>query len=270
MAIPDRWTWARGLLRLACPHARRNEFPHGHLGRNRIAFHRLFLVHPESTTGSRAIGEDGGILHLRPGSVNLLPAGSWYRFPFQPGFRLAAFHFRLETSAGVDVLRGAVALQQRMDPAAAIEAWGAFALDGPGQWLVAEALLRLHLGRSITIDWGAVGQAIHDASAWGGALDHLGRAKAGAANIAGLARKVGLSRERFSQRFRDRFHQTPRDWHRHQLAARVAARLLADQAPLAAIAAEFGFSDAFSLSRFMRHATGRSPSQLRSSGGAPI
>lgn len=267
MAENRQWTWARDLLRLVCPHAGRTDFAGGHHGRNRISFHRLFLVPRRSRPGSTVDDGEGGRLELRPGSVSLLPADRMYTFRFAPGLLLTGFHFRLETPAGIDVLHDAIALQQRQDPRACDEAWLAQPCTTPGGWLVAEAMLRLHLGRTLRIDWQAVGRAVHDASVWGGVLEHLAHADAGGADIAGLARTAGLSRERFSRRFRDRFHLTPRDWHRRSLAGRITAALLEDDRPLAEVAAAFGFSDAFALSRFVRHSTGRSPSQLRASGG---
>jgi AraC-like DNA-binding protein len=268
MGDRSRWIWIRDLLHLRCPHARRNTFTDGHLGRNRLEFHRLFLVHPASAAGSRATDEDAGRrVALTPGRSVLLPAGRRYRFDFVPGFRLAGFHFRLETASGIDVLAGILDHRSWPDPTAAREGWDALALGGLGYWLQAEAILRRQLGRGADLDWDAVGEAISRTGAWGPVVARLSAAGAEGPDVAGLARGLGLSRERFSRRFRDRFHETPRDWHQRHLAARVTAGLLDGQRTLADLAGEFGFCDAFALSRFIKRATGLNPSRLRAQGG---
>lgn len=275
-AIPDRdrWDWARRLLRVDCPHAQRSIFADGHDGRNAIDFHRLFLVPSTSAEGSRVVDEGTRReVRLARGSITLLPTRRRYRFHFAPGLRLVGFHFRLEALAGYDVLGDAVHLGQRIARhAEADEAWDALALDGAGRWLTAEGILRLQLGRSIDVDWTALGAAIGAGRAWEPLLATLRAAPAGGAGIAGLASRAGMSREHFARSFRARFGLSPRDWHLRQLAARAVERLLSSREALGVVADELGFCDAFAFSRFVRRQVGMSPTQLREHGpfGVPV
>lgn len=262
---PDQpWRWGQERLHLRCVHARRDAFTHALDQTNGMSFHRLFLVAPTSPRGSRVDSSPHSIL-LAPGTVTLLPSHLRYRFRFVPGFQLVGFHFRLENGLGHDLLQD-LTLRQDRDPDLAARAWSALALDGPGAWLRAEAVLRQGLGERLTDTWSAFAARAQILGEWAPVLSRIENAGASGPDVVGLATAFGLSRERFSRRFRDRFHRTPRDYHRDHLASRVRDALLADDAPLADIAARFGFSDAFALSRFVRRSLGQNPSALRRSG----
>lgn len=273
-AIHDepRWQRTRDALRLACSHARVSRFTVDHLGRNALHFHRLFLVPSDAPSGSRVVDERARReWPLPPGTATLLPARRLYRFDFTAGFRLVGFHFRLEGPGGVDVLDGALAVAQRGDALAdADAARDALSLPTPGSWLQIEGLLRLHLGRLATVPWAAVEQAAAAARRWQPAIAQLESAPPGGADIASLARAVGVSRQHFTRRFSADFGCTPRAWHQRQLARRVVDRLLADETPLEELAEDFGFSDAFAFSRFVLRATGMRPSRWRRTGAFAV
>ncbi len=267
----ERWQRARDALRLACAHARCTRFDEAHLGRNAIPFHRLFLVPTTSARGSRVVDERARReWALTPGVALLLPARRLYRFDFAPGLVLVGFHFRLEGPGGVDVLDGAIGVAHATGHAGDADlAAEAVAMRTPGGWLTAEALLRLHLGRAIGVDWPTIERATAAAREWQPAIAQLEQAPPGGADVANLARAVGISRQHFTRRFRADFGCTPRAWHQRQLARRVIDRLLADDAPLDEVADGFGFSDAFAFSRFVLRATGMRPSRWRQVGASP-
>lgn len=260
-----RWQRTRDALRLVCPHARATRFTEAHLGRNAIHLHRLFLVPGDTAPGSRVVDERSRReWPLTPGTATLLPARRLYRFDFTAGFHLVGFHFRLEGPGGVDVLDGAIEAAQRDDELVAAEtACTAVDLATPGAWLSVEGILRQQVAQMLTVSWPAIEQASATARRWKATLARLDSAAPGAADITRLAQAAGLSRQHFTRSFRTDFGCTPRDWHQRQLARRVVDRLLADDAPLDEVAEDFGFNDAFSLSRFVLRATGLRPSHWR-------
>lgn len=265
----DPWTWARSCLRLACPHARRDVFADGHLGENRMPFHRLFLVPPDSPRQGGRVTDlaAGERLPLVPGSITLLPTGRRYRFEFARGLRLVGFHFRLEAGPGQDVLGERVRFHQRRDGgAAAAEAWEALALASADAWLRAEGILRRELGRMAGLGWDHIDAALASDRRWGGVLRLLDREHGPLPPVAALARAAGLSRTHFSRRFRAEFGSSPRTWRDQRLAERAVARLLSSTVPVQELAAELGFADGFVCSRFIRRLTGFSPTALRAHG----
>lgn len=265
----DAWNWARSCLRLSCPHAARDVFAHGLLGENRMPFHRLFLVPPDSPAVGGTVLDlaAGRSLPLAPGSATLLPTARRYRFTFAPGLRLVGFHFRLEAGPGQDVLGDSVRLEQRAgQDAVAAEAWEALGLDGGDAWLRAEGLLRLQLGRMAPVSWQRIDAALAAQRRWGAVLDLLDREGGPAPAIAALARAAHLSRTHFSRAFRRELGVSPRDWRDRRLAERAVVRLLASPVSVQDLAAELGFADAFVCSRFIRRLTGLSPTALRARG----
>jgi AraC-like DNA-binding protein len=267
--VGNAWNWARSCLRLSCPHAARDVFAAGHLGENRMPFHRLFLVPPDSPIQSGTVLDLAArrSLSLAPGTATLLPAARRYRFTFAPGLRLVGFHFRLEAGPGQDVLGDAVRFTQvaGRDTVAA-EAWDALALDGGDAWLRAEGLLRLELGRQVALSWQRIDAALAAQRRWGPVLDLLDRDGGPAPAIAALARVAKLSRTHFSRAFRTEMGLPPRDWRDRRLAERAVARLLGSTVSVQELAAELGFADAFVCSRFIRRLTGLSPTALRAHG----
>ncbi len=263
----NRWQRTRDALRLVCPHARVSRFVTAHVGRNALHFHRLFLVPSDSTCGSRVVDAQARkSWPLIPGTATLLPARRLYRFEFAAGLRLVGFHFRLEGPGGVDVLEGALMAAQHTDALAhANEARDALAMPTPGAWLVAEGLLRVHLGRTAAVSWAMVDRTTAAARHWNASMAQLEMAPPGGADIAQVARAAGVSRQHFTRRFTADFGCTPRAWHQRQLARRVVERLLTDDAPLATVAEEFAFSDAFAFSRFVVRTTGMRPTCWRQS-----
>jgi len=75
-----------------------------------------------------------------------------------------------------------------------------------------------------------------------------------------------MSPEHFSRRFRSVFGMSPRSWHRRHLSLLVVERLLQGTESMSELAAEFGFSDAFSFSRFVKQTAKASPTALRANG----
>jgi len=265
----ERWNWSRDILRLVCHHARADVFPDGHLGRNRIDYHRLFIMPPDSPrNGSRVVDEAARkSLPLDPSTVITLPHRRLYRFEFKPGFRIIGFHFRLEAAPGHDVLGDAVEWKRaEIPPHEAARAWEVSKLRGLHDWMSYEGVLRWHLGQMVNLSWEALAARMQIARSWKGVLDHLGASNVSDADIATLAQKTGCSREHFSRRFRARFGVNPRTWHRQQVAARAVEELLTTDDPVNAIAGRLGFSDQFAFSKFVRRFMGLSPTQLRRKG----
>lgn len=267
--VGGAWNWARSCLRLTCPHAARDVFADGHLGENRMPFHRLFLVPPDSPAAGGTVLDlaAGRSLPLSPGSATLLPTARRYRFTFAPGLRLVGFHFRLEAGPGQDVLGDSVRLLQdagRADLAA--EAWDALGMTGGDAWLRSEGLLRLQLGRMAPISWERIDAALAAQRRWGQVLELLDRERGPAPAVAALARAAGLSRTHFSRAFRGEMGMAPRDWRDRRLAERAVAGLLGSTISVQELAAELGFADAFVCSRFIRRLTGLSPTALRRHG----
>ena len=264
----DLWNWSRSVLRLICPHARRDIFD-GLSNRNRIDYHRLFIVpHGSPAHGGHVVDEAARKeLPLDPQTVMLLPSRRLYRFEFARGLRLIGFHFRLEAAPGHDVLGNSVRLTScRISKRESIEAWSALKMEQPQDWLRSEALLRWHIGKLVNIRWEDVTAQLEVARSWKRALEHLAQAPAGGADVAKLAVRAGCSREHFSRRFRERFGINPRTWHRQHLASRAIDQLLISNDPLSVISEEFGFSDQFAFSKFIRQSIGLSPTALRRNG----
>lgn len=262
------WNWSREILRLVCPHAHADVFAQGHLGRNRIDYHRLFIMPPDCPPGSRVVDEAARkSMPLEKSTVVTLPHRRLYRFIFKPGFRIVGFHFRLEAAPGQDVLGSAVEWTRRTIAAEdAALAWQVASLRNPQDWLRQEGLLRFHLGQMVSLSWEKVAAQMEVARSWKGVLEHLGCVGINGAQIEQLAGKEGLSREHFSRRFRARFGVNPRTWHRRQLATRAVEEILTTADSLKAIASRLGFSDQFAFSKFVRRFTGSSPAQLRRQG----
>lgn len=267
--VDQAWNWARSCLRLSCPHAARDVFAAGHLGENRMPFHRLFLVPPDSPAQGGTVFDlaTRRSVLLTPGTATLLPIARRYRFAFAPGLRLVGFHFRLEAGPGQDVLGDSVRLVQdagRADLAA--EAWEALGLEGGDAWMRSEGLLRLQLGRMAPVGWQRIDAALAAQRRWGPVLELLDREGGPAPAIAALARVAKLSRTHFSRAFRTEMGMPPRDWRDRRLAERAVARLLGSTVSVQELAAELGFADAFVCSRFIRRLTGLSPTALRAHG----
>jgi len=262
------WRQAHEALRLVIPHAKREVFD-DHLGENHMPWHRLFLVPPASVAQGGQVFDRVArrMLPMTPGTITLLPQGRRYRFEFKRGLALIGFHFRLESCPGQDVLGAAVRFRQESLAAPeAAEAWQALGLDGADAWLRTEGLLRLHLGRLATLSWPAINQAIGVQRRWGPTLSALQGSSGTIPSIQALARRAGLSRAYFTRRFHEDLGEHPRAWRARRIAEHASQRLLFGSEPLQAIAADLGFSDAFSFSRFVRRCLGQSPAHLRRDG----
>ncbi|MBA2481315.1 MAG: helix-turn-helix transcriptional regulator [Planctomycetes bacterium] len=261
----DRMLWARSALRIHCPHARRDVFVDGLVGDNAIALHRLFLVPARSPgPGGRVVDVAARrSLPLSPGSVLLLPSSRRYRFEFAPGLHLIGYHFRIEVVPGRDVLGDAVRFQRVAGDHALLErTWRAFAGTDMGSWLTTEGVLRSELAALVQPSWAAVEAAVLAQRRWGAVLADLERAGARRA-VAGCARRIGMTREGFSRKFQRDLGISPSAWLSRRLADRATELLLYTDRPLASIAEELGFSDAFALSKLVKRVTGQNPSGIR-------
>jgi AraC family transcriptional regulator len=80
--------------------------------------------------------------------------------------------------------------------------------------------------------------------------------------VAVLAREAGVHRVHLARTFRDHFG-VPITEYARQLRLQAAGRLLADDLPLAGVAARAGFADQSHLTRVMHEAWGITPGALR-------
>jgi AraC family transcriptional regulator len=97
---------------------------------------------------------------------------------------------------------------------------------------------------------------------WLGRVRELLHDTAGAVPVAVLAREAGVHRVHLARTFRDHCG-VPITEYARQLRLQAARRLLADDLPLAGVAARAGFADQSHLTRVMHEAWGTTPGALR-------
>lgn len=89
--------------------------------------------------------------------------------------------------------------------------------------------------------------------------EHLGHRL----TLRGLARVAGLQESYFAALFAESFGLPPMKYVNRRRVERIQVRLQRDDAKLEALAQEFGFRDAFHLSKAFKRETGQSPSRYR-------
>jgi AraC family L-rhamnose operon transcriptional activator RhaR len=81
--------------------------------------------------------------------------------------------------------------------------------------------------------------------------------------LAALARRAGLSPDRFARLFHADTGLSPRAWFQHQRVHRACRLLLDDDRPVTALAQHLGFADGPHFARAFRRVTGFSPTAYR-------
>ncbi len=93
--------------------------------------------------------------------------------------------------------------------------------------------------------------------------DHLATAPAGKITIAGLARRARMSPSLLAHRFTEQIGETPMRFLERCRIDRAKRLLISTNLPIADVAAECGFDDAFHFSTRFRRMVGRSPRAYR-------
>lgn len=228
--------------------------------RNAMPWARMFCADP-------AVAERGSVtdlaarrrIALAPGRLVLLPPDRLYAFDFEPGMRMAAFHFRLEGSPGCDVFAGLAPAWR--DDAGALAAAVCTAARRGEDFAAAVALRGLLLQAAALFAPARPPSAGRFAPVLA-AIEARCRADLG---VAGLARTAGMGREHFARSFRRQLGVSPREHLHRRLTRHACVRLLAG-AKVKEVAAELGFSSEFVFSRFFRRRTGGTASAFRISG----
>ena len=88
--------------------------------------------------------------------------------------------------------------------------------------------------------------------------------------IAEMASRMGWCEAYFSRMFHSVFHITPKQYLIRQLYARAVGLLSDPQKSVKEVAAELKFSTEFNFSRFIRHYSGYSPSDIRHGPSGPL
>lgn len=245
-------------LALACPYIVEveQEAPGIH-NRNAMPWTRLFLADPDAPELGAVI--DLAVrrrIALRPGRIALLPPDRMYAFDFEPGMRMAAFHFRLEGSPGCDAFTGAAVAWRDDRPGLAGQVCAAVrAAEG---FAAATALRGLLLQAAALFAPAEAPLAGRFAPVLA-AVEARCRADLAVSALAGLA---DLGREHFARSFRRQLGVSPRE-HLHRRLTQRACVLLLAGAKVKEVAAELGFSSEFVFSRFFSRRTGRSPRAFR-------
>jgi len=81
---------------------------------------------------------------------------------------------------------------------------------------------------------------------------------------------MGWSDSYFTRTFRSVFHITPKQYLTRELFARAISLLNDSEKSIKEIAAELMFSSDFNFSRFIKHYSGQTPTDLRKSAKGPL
>lgn len=256
-----------GLLRLACYYFVDVEGPEIH-SRNALPWSRLFLVKAQSpASGSRvtdlaARGRER-IFKLTPGAVLFMPPGRLLGFDFSSELRMLAFHFRLEVSAGQDLLASCDRCSIRHDRSHFVNAAYA-ALDGPhhlGAVTLMRGLLLALASDFLVGDLEVLGRQRANRTRFAPVLEHIDAHCRADLRIADLATLMDMGREHFTRQFRQHLGISPKSYLGEQVLERACARLLSGER-VGEVASALGFASPFYFSRFFKARTGVSPKQF--------
>lgn len=224
---------------------------------------RLYLLQQ----GACVLGHHGKTSRLTPGTVYVIPAGTPLAYRCPRSMVIDWVHFTAQVLGGLDLfaclacplsyrprnlghtrslLRRLQELEGATTAAAEVEA-SALVMQ------LLAPLLDLPRRPQAPSRPGAMDQVVAYIDA------HLGEA----ISVASLAERAGLCREAFTRQFSAAFGRPPARFIRRRRIDAAQRELLTTTKPLAQIAAELGFADAFHFSRTFRAVTGSPPTSFR-------
>ncbi|HYE05287.1 MAG TPA: AraC family transcriptional regulator [Planctomycetota bacterium] len=235
-------------------------------GANAMPWNRLFVVppHEQRIPATVSLAEPRQALALEPGTITWLPSDARLHFRFPVGFRMIAWHFRLEWAPGVDAFAGVARMRQTRDATMSRELDALARRDADAAALARlRGLLLAALSSFIDEPLDALSRRLRTRQRYGkllAAIDQQPRADLG---VAEMAREIGLGREGFTRAFRRDVGLTPREYLRRALARHASQRLLAGES-VTSVAEGLRFSSPFWFSRFFKARLGAAPSAFGS------
>ena len=256
------------MVTLDVPHAVLvEEEARGIMGTNTIPHHRLYAVKGVAGDDGGAItnGEDGRHYALVPNGVYFMPAQVPLQFQFEPGLRMAAFHFTLTLSVGMDLFHGQRRYAVHHGCGALVDAiWEAMHdVDHPG------ALVR---GRGLLMEMAALfmdksAADIHALAAlrlrYQPIFDRLEQSCTARLRVGDMAAEMQMSAAALSRNFHRDFGITLKAFLSQTVMRKAAEALLSPRRSIKNIAYDLEFPNEFYFSRVFKKHTGTSPREYR-------
>lgn len=238
-------------------------------GRNRIPWHRVFLI-------AKASGEVGGQVRdhslktrnafaLKSGKFYFLPAGHDYEFVFHKGMRLLGFHFKLELFSSFDLLQDLVRSSEWEVAAGELASLdeALSSLKDLGGMARLRGLFLSALGRLVNLKPEKTLQLIAAQRKYEKVFEFAEKNCRAEMPIEAFARVAGVSAERFSRDFSRDLGLPFKTFLTRKLFMRASEALLGSDRKVREISHELGFSSEFYFSRFIKKNSGLPPTEYR-------
>lgn len=243
----------------------------GNAGRNRLPSNRLYYMGqtreggPGGEIGWTSPNGRRASLPLKPNAVYFMPRNVDLSWAFNPGTRMAAFHFNVEVMTGHDVFEGQRACRELPTKKRVVDSVLAEMRSTPAL----AVSLRLSAIILESAAWFAettmedVRRHIQLREKYAPLLAELERRPSAQVGVEQLARRIGVSRECLSKRF-VRDVGTPLKRYLTSFLVQRASELLSHTTlNVKEVAEKLEFSSEFYFSRFFSKHTGMSPSAFR-------
>ncbi|MBL8993613.1 MAG: helix-turn-helix transcriptional regulator [Spirochaetia bacterium] len=238
-------------------------------GRNRIPWHRIFLIAAaKGGIGGEVIDHSlktKNSVSLKPGKMYFLPAGHDFEFAFHRGMRLLGFHFKLELFSGFDLLQNQTRSVSREIPAAELAGFDEALsnLKSIGDMAALRGLFLSTVGKLVGLRLERTLSLIAAHRKYRGVFDFLEKNCRAEIPVGRFARQAGLSVGKFSRDFSREIGIPFKTFLTRKLFARASEALLGSDQKVREISHDLGFSSEFYFSRFVKKHSGLPPTEYR-------
>lgn len=237
--------------------------------RNHLPVHRLIYIFKEGSLPS-TISDDRDVFAMKPGHWLFIPAGHRVEHNQHEGLELISIHFTLlyYSNPGIIPLEGKMSmgnLPEKEKEFLLLMQKNAGVTEGIHlQKLLYEFLLPILEKEKKNLD-----QYLQSLQTFQTLLDLFQKEPCRSFSIDDMAKVMKMGRETFVKKFKACIKIPPKKFFNRSRAAAAANKLKTSTAAIREIAEEFGFSNEFYFSRFIREHLGMSPHKYRNSKNLP-
>lgn len=232
-----------------------------------LPFNRLIYVFAEGSSLS-TISDQRQIFEMRSGHWLFIPAGHGVRHDQHEGLKLISIHFSFLYYSNPGVITTGNELHQGNAPELKNELETLAENSSPGMTEVIH-LQKLLCGFMLPIlekEKKDLDLYFHELKTFQILFDLFQKDLRRNFTVEDMAKVMKMGRESFVKKFKAGMKTSPKKFFNRLRAAAMASHLRTSSATLREIAEEFGFSNEFYFSRFIKHHLGISPRQWRGTG----